>query len=302
MKGAKLLTLTTITVVAGLSVCEALAAGSEAKEDRVLSNDFIAFDSGLKRGQWSPEKQAKLTKKLGYDGIVYKHPHNMQARLEALDKYGVNFSGLHTSVNLDRDSIKYPELEQAMEKLEGCGTIVWPVVTGSKAGDKKAVRIFQRMGRKARENGLKVAIYPHANTYVETTPQALRIAKKVDMDSVGVSFNLCHSLRAAQAGDINQILHEAAPFLFLVQISGATRGGKKWAEASWNHLIRPLDDNEFDLVGYLGTLVEIGYDGPICLMPFGIDLPPKTHMSRSMRAYKKLRRKVRGAWGSIEGD
>jgi len=126
-------------------------------------------------------------------------------------------------------------------------------------------------------------------TYVETTLGALRLAKKVDMETVWVSFNLCHALKVGSARKIDEIRQEAAPHLFLVQISGAIKEGDGWADEPRDQLIRPLDSNEFDLVSYLATLADIGYTARICLMPYGISLPPRIHMSRSMKVWKRLR-------------
>ena len=34
---------------------------------------FFAFDNGVGRGKWAPEKQAATLKALGYDGISYNY-------------------------------------------------------------------------------------------------------------------------------------------------------------------------------------------------------------------------------------
>jgi len=54
-------------------------------------------------------------------------------------------------------------------------------------------------------------------------PEALHLAEKVDRDRVGVSFNLCHALKAGQGGRIPDLLRKPAPKLFFVQINGARK-------------------------------------------------------------------------------
>lgn len=280
-------TLTTVNtlmmfVIMVVTMCPATNAQQE------WTRSFGAYDSGLKRGEWSPNRQAKLLRELGYDSIVYKGMRDLDRRLKALRKYNVGLQAVQVSVNLDRDSNEYPELEQGMQKLAGTGTIIWVQIKGSDGGDAKAVQILKRLGRQAVDAGLNIAIYPHDGHYTETTPHAVRIVKKVHRSNVGVSFNLCHSLKAGNAEQIPEILSEAAPHLMLVQISGARKESGNWADQGWGQLIRPLDDSTLDLQLYLDHLDRIGYVGPVCLMPYGIDLPPKEHLTRSMSAWKSL--------------
>ncbi len=237
---------------------------------------FIVFDSGLKRGIWKPEKQADVASRLGYDGIVFKGPKILQERMDALERHNLQFAALYHTINLKKTGEARPELEQAMHLLQGRGTRIWLGVKGpDETQMKKAVEIIRRLGRIALKNDLTVVIYPHTGYYIETTREALDLVKKVDLESVGVSFNLCHSLKTGQAGSIPQILEESISYLSIVQINGARKKGKKWSDDGWNQLIRPLDDSDYDLIGLMKKLHELGYEGPVCLQTYNIDLPPR---------------------------
>ena len=58
-----------------------------------------------------------------------------------------------------------------------------------------------------------LVLYPHTGMYVETTGDAIRIAKAVDRSNVGVTFNLCHFLRVDKPENLERVLTEAAPLL-----------------------------------------------------------------------------------------
>ena len=81
------------------------------------------------------------------------------------------------------------------------------------------------------------------------------------------------------------MLAEAAPHLFLVTINGADSGA---ARTSWDRLIRPLDEGSFDLIPLLKKLRALNYSGPIGLQGYGVKLPPKDNLARSMVAWQKL--------------
>jgi len=119
----------------------------------------------------------------------------------------------------------------------------------------------------------------------ECALDAMRLAKKVDRKNLGVTFNLCHCLMVGDEAKIPELLTEAAPYLFLVTINGADTGA---ARTSWGRLIRPLDEGSFDVGTVLKQLKALKYEGPIGLQGYGVNLPPKTNLTRSMNAWKKL--------------
>jgi sugar phosphate isomerase/epimerase len=82
--------------------------------------------------------------------------------------------------------------------------------------------------------------------------------------------------------DYKPVLREHADKIFVVTINGAQLGTKKWT----NGLIQPLDRGDFDNRQLLQTLREIGYDGPIGLMCYGIPDDPREHLKRSMTVWK----------------
>jgi sugar phosphate isomerase/epimerase len=52
--------------------------------------------------------------------------------------------------------------------------------------------------------------------------------------------------------------------------------------------IRPLDDSDFDLAGFLAELRRAGYEGPVGLQCYSVKEPPAVHLKRSLEAWRKI--------------
>ena len=85
-----------------------------------------------------------------------------------------------------------------------------------------------------------------------------------------------------QPRSLRTVLEEALPHLLLVTLNGlkGPTGGRQQ--------IRPLDDNDYDLAGFLRLVREIGYRGPMGLQCYSIVEPPTDHLKRSMNVWKTL--------------
>jgi sugar phosphate isomerase/epimerase len=127
-----------------------------------------------------------------------------------------------------------------------------------------------------------VALYPHTWMWVERVQDAVRLAKKVDRDNVGATFNLCHCLKVGDEKKIPALLEEALPKLFVVSINGADR------EGDWNRLIQPLDAGNVDVAAVLRKLKQLGYAGPIGLQHYGIGGDVRVNLKRSLDGWRKV--------------
>ncbi len=253
---------------------------------------FFAFDNGVGRDQgWLPPQQAKLTAELGFDGIGYSRVEDFDARYAACDANGQRIFSFYESFSVGKEDPISPTTLQHLPQLKGRDAILWINVQGS-GTDDEAVAAFQKLADEAGKHGVRVAIYPHANTYVETSERTLRLAKAVGRKNFGMSINICHELKAGRGDDLIEIAKDSINHLFLVSINGADGVQDPARERGWARLIQPLGEGDFDLLLFLQQLRDSGYSGPIGLQCYQI--PGKTDeiLKKSMRAWRAMTAKI----------
>jgi len=232
-------------------------------------------------------EQVAMVKELGYAGIGCDI-RAMPEMLKAADEAGVKLFSVYVGANVDPAKPKYdPKLKEVIESLKGRDTIIWLFITGGKPSateaDDRAVEIVREVADLAAAAGLRVALYPHFGFYVQKVEDALRIAEKAGRKNVGVTFNLCHFLRAEKEDDMAAVLKRAMPRLFLITINGADSGGK-----DWDTLIQTLDRGTFDNARLLRPLKDLGYTGPIGFQGYGIKGDARDNLTRTIEAWRRL--------------
>ncbi len=247
------------------------------------------------------DQQAALLKELGYDGIAYcgRLPlPRLPEMLKAVDDKGLKMYMVYTGVivepmkGVDRDKIPYdPILKTVIKQLKGRSeTQIWLPIVGGKpratGQDEHVVRVLREIADLADESGLKVAIYPHINWYVERYEDAIRVAKKVDRKNLGVVFNLSHFMIRDDDTLLEQRLPQAGPLLFGVSINGADHGYRY--SPDWKHLILTLDRGDYDLGRVLRTLDKMGYHGPVGIQCHDMTGDPRENLTHSMNGWRKL--------------
>lgn len=247
---------------------------------------FFAFDNGVGRGQWTPEQQAAVLKDVGYDGIGYNHTNNddLRRRQAAFRAAGLKIFSLYLHTFPDQKPGWPPSLRETVELLRGTETRLWitfrrPAVGGNY--DEACVRIAREIGDLAAAAGVRVAIYPHAGFYVETSEDALRIARAAAHPSVGPSYNLCHEFLAGRGVGALTALAAVAPSAELVSINGVDPSDRR-------RFILPLGEGSFDVGALLAALHRAGYRGPVGHQCFGVAGDPTANLRRAMDAWRRL--------------
>ena len=255
-----------------------------------LANEFFAMDTGtIDANHRTAAAQVEMLKELGYAGLAYwegnpeRGDYGLAEMLGELDKNGLKIYPLYYGVWLDEERAKYDEgMKDAIKLLKGRSGTVWLHIMSEKykksspEGDERAVEIVREIADMAHESGVRVALYPHVNDWLERVSDAVRVVQKVNRRNVGVTFNLFHWLRVEGQENMEEVMRLAMPYLFAVTINGSSPEGT----------IETLDKGEFDVYKFLKTLNELGYAGPIGLQGYGLKGDVRDNLSRSMEAWR----------------
>lgn len=237
------------------------------------------------------EEQAQMLKELGYSGVGHIWLDKVEERIKTLDAAGLRLFQITMVVDVASGKPPYDvaRFKEVCAVIKGRGVQFALLVNGQKPSDPsvdpRAVEILRPMADQAQESGAQLLLYPHQGSWVERIEDSVRVADKVNRPNVGVMFNLCHWLRVDKSRDFQPLLKQALPRLWAVSINGADAFN---AKPGWDRYIQPLDQGNFDLAGFLRTLHDLGYRGPIGLQCYGIGGDAREHLARSMTAWRKL--------------
>ena len=235
-------------------------------------------------------EQAAMLKELGYDGVGHLFLDKVDERLKTLDAAGLRLYQITMNVEMAPGKQPFdPKFKEVLALVKGRKVQFLLLTSGGKPSDASldphAVTVLREMSALAAGAGAQLLLYPHTGSWVERIEDAVRVAGKVDRPNVGVIFNLCHWLRVDKSRDYRPLLKAAMPRLWAVSINGADQWDDK---PGWDRYIQPLDKGSFDVGGFLKTLKELGYRGPIGLQCYGIGGDAREHLARSMTAWRKL--------------
>ncbi|MHC4623415.1 MAG: sugar phosphate isomerase/epimerase family protein [Planctomycetota bacterium] len=271
-----------------LSACETQQAAKPG-----LTNPFFAMDTGTDRKTLSAAGQAQMLKDLGYDGIGYTGLDGIEEMLQQLEERKLKMFNTYLGISIDPDSRHYdPRLKDTIARLKGKDVLLWLNVKSkrfkpsSEEGDPYAVEVIREIADMAVRFDLKVALYPHVSSWVERVEDAVRVAKKVNRENVGATFNLCHWLKVEGGQNMRPVMEAAMPYLFVVTINGADGGDTK--EMGWDRLIQPLDSGSFDTYQFIKALNGLGYNGPVGLQHYGIKGDARENLARSIKAWRRF--------------
>ena len=259
----------------GALLCSAPSEAKAAAQTRpagALDNLFFAMDTATSDEKHKTvEAQLKMVKELGFAGWAIHDRLDVGDVLKQMDPLGLKLFTVYAGVDLDKKESPWDsQLPAAIKALKGRDTVIWLYVISktykpaSEAGDEAAVKAIREVAAMAKESGLSVSLYPHYGFYVASVRDALRLVKKVDRPSVGLTFNLCHWLRTDHGKDLDELLREARPYLQMVTINGAD------PEGDWDRLIQPLGNGTYDVRGFLAKLKKAGFNGPVGLQGYGV--------------------------------
>jgi len=277
-------------LIAGIGA--ALAIRSTRAQDAKVTNPFYAMDTSFARPGLTTDQQFDLVKDLGYAGVAWTQEplEKLSANLQKIEQRGLKMFTIYCGANVTpTGELKLPpELPKLMTLLKGHGTVIWLHIGGKGPDFAKLtpqdplVTSLRSAADMAKQNDLRIAIYPHFGEWTAHFGDATQLAKVVDHDRFGVTFNLCHTLAVGDEAKIPALLDSAKDKLFTATICGADTG------AQWGRLIQTLDKGTFDNAALLRKLHQIGFAGPIGFQGFGINADARSILTPTMNAWKKL--------------
>ena len=260
---------------------------------RAAAPAFFAMDTGTRDAtHQTPEQQVALVQEVGFAGIapIYQTPEMLRDTLAALGQRNLKMFAVYVQLDLDSPAPVSPAIRDVIGQLRGRDAFLWLYVNftahkpSDPAGDAKAVPVMREVADLAKEAGVRVSLYPHIKNWVERVEDGARLARQVDRENFGVTFNLCHWLMVDGA-DLDASLRAALPHLQMITINGADAGNKEL-----NACIQPLGSGTFDVGTVLTKLAGLGWHGPVGLQHYGIQGDAKTNLQRSMDAWRNLSR------------
>jgi len=271
------------------------AANCPAADAKGLSNPFFTLDNGLRNAKDNtPKARAEKLAILGFAGSDISGTKRIDEMGKAYEAKGVRLFATYNWLAADPNWQPDEGMKQAIKALKGHDGWIWVAMHNKKykpsdpAGDADAVPMLRRLADLAAKDGVRVALYPHANAWVERTEDAIRLARKTGRDNVGGTFNLCHFLQVdGDTTKLPKLLNDSIDKLFAVTVSGADADAK-----GWPRLIQPLGRGTFDMDRFLRTLRDAGYKGPVGLQCYGIKGDSKAILGESISAWKSLKTQV----------
>lgn len=247
---------------------------------------FFAFDNGVGRGKWPPEKQAATLKALGYDGISYNYTNNkdLESWIRIYRDAGLKIFGLYFPVAPAKTPAWNPAICEAVAMLKGSETALWVTVPASKEKaletyDEEAAKALSALGELARASSLRVVVYPHVGNHIATALDAQRIAMKASHPAVRPSYNLCHEFLTGNGAKAMDTLRAVAADVGLVSINGVDPADKK-------RYILPLGQGSFDTASLLAELKRLGYKGAVGHQFYSIPGDIETNLKDAMAAWR----------------
>lgn len=232
-----------------------------------------------------------MLKELGYDGVGHIWLDKVAERLASLDRAGLRLYQITMTVDVSGAQPAYDaRFKEVLGLVKGRKVQFDLLVNGRPSSDPQyddaAVAILREMSALAADTDAQLLLYPHQGSWVERIEDSVRVAEKVDRPNVGVMFNLCHWLRVDSSREVRPLLKRAMPRLWAVSINGADSRDER---PDWAGYIQPLGQGSFDVGGFLKTLKEEGYRGPVGLQCYGIGGDAREHLERSLKAWRAMR-------------
>ncbi len=254
---------------------------------------LYAMDTAFEgKGTQTLDEKLDALVSMGYAGMcgTGDDPAAVRALIGKLESRKLKLAAQYVAFPFAKEGLQIPaKLDELLAVLGPQGTVLWAYVPDGPDAPKEkdkapaAVAAFKALAQRASAKGVKVALYPHAGFWISSTDEALRLAQAVNEPAFGVSFNLCHALKAGEGERAEALIKALGPKLFVLQVNGADKAGTEW-----NTLIQPLGKGDFDVGAVVRAARTVGWAGPIVFQGYGIGGDWRDVLRDTMAAWRQL--------------
>ncbi len=271
------------------------------EKSQKVDNLFFTYDFTLEKK--TVKERVRFLDSIGYSGVTF--PVNTPKDIEILKEYqrliqsetnsrfkipAIFFSLVPGNKNTSEN------WKKTIDQLAGTGIDIWVIVENRKTETfqrEEVVQAFKDIADYCEPLNLRVVIYPHDKTFIETAAESLPYIKEANRKNLFTSFHLCHELRAGNGVRMNEAIAEVAPYIKLASISGSNIVmDDNTNPGYWDDAIKPLYKGDYDTSQFLKYLLQNGYKGPVALHTYGLKEPIDEHFSRSLKTWREMCEKV----------
>ncbi|MHB1630015.1 MAG: sugar phosphate isomerase/epimerase family protein [Bacilli bacterium] len=210
----------------------------------------------------------------GYDGLEIAAIQGMceHLRLDSWRSQKAELQAVMKEHGLDFLSMEVASLDEnrLLRAFEAGAEIGVPIVNvgpGGHAGVaedlRHAIEVLAAMSERAAEFGVTLCVKAHVGAAIFNTPTTLQAMQAIASPAFGVDMDPSHIYRASETPE--KALQSVLPRVRHIHI----RDCKAGLQGPGQIPDQACGRGDIDLFGYCETMVQGGYDGPVCLEVIG---------------------------------
>lgn len=271
---------------AGLAAIAGLAVPGCQASGRKFTIAFVPGSIGIQADQG---RAIELAAKHGFESVEPFGPQLLQEGsapyVDALDRAGLQWAAARLTVSLRADEATYADqLEQlpaVAKALVGAGVTRVGTAISSSSDDLNYLENFRVHARRLREvgsvldgEGLRLGLEylgtkrlwtARRHAFVHSMAECLQLIAEAGMANIGVVIDSWHWWTARET--VQDITGLTNGQVVSADLNDAPSGIEREDQYD-NRRELPATTGMIDAKGFLGALLEIGYDGPIRAEPF----------------------------------
>ena len=219
---------------------------------------------------------AEAIKKCGYDGVEISGIGGMCEHLNLANWKNDKAELIAIREELDLPFLATEVASQDRDRLntafEACAEIGIPIVNIGPGGQmnneetlKQSLETIQILAEDAEKYGITLCVKAHVGAAVWSTPTTLRMMDAITSPAFGVDMDPSHIHRAGENPAI------ALPQVLTKMKHIHVRDCKGEGPSPGEPANQACGRGDIDLAGYFKALVDVKYEGPVCLEVIGPD-------------------------------